>query len=233
MQTARWLFRPIEFLDACRRRHGDAFSVKFLGFQTPMVMISDPEAIRALYTSRENGLPPGRSFALEPIMGPRSVLLLEGARAPLAAQGDAAAVSRRAHARLRVGDRRGRRAPRSTRWPLGDAFPIHPRMQARDPRGDPAGGLRGHRPGAARAAARRCSARMLGEMASPRLQLQMLVARRFGRDDPIEQLRREAPAVDEMLHAEIAERRADPGARPSATTSSRCWSRPGSRTASR
>ena len=44
-----------------------------------MVIISDPESIRALYTSRENGLPPGRSFALEPIMGPRSVLLLEGA----------------------------------------------------------------------------------------------------------------------------------------------------------
>ena len=78
MQTARWLFRPIDFLDACRRRHGDAFSVTFLGFQTPMVIISDPASIRALYTSRENGLPPGRSFALEPIMGARSVLLLEG-----------------------------------------------------------------------------------------------------------------------------------------------------------
>ena len=77
-QTARWLFRPIEFLDSCRRRYGDAFSVKFIGFQTPMVMISDPESIAALYKSRESGLPPGRTLALEPVMGPRSVLLLDG-----------------------------------------------------------------------------------------------------------------------------------------------------------
>ena len=78
IQTAAWLFRPTAFLDRCRRRYGDIFSVRFVGFQTPMVMISDPEAISALYKGRENGLPPGRSFALEPVMGPRSVLLLEG-----------------------------------------------------------------------------------------------------------------------------------------------------------
>src|SRR5829696_10253599 len=78
LQTLRWLVRPIAFLEACRRRFGDAFSVRFLGFQSPMVMLSDPEAIRALYTVREHGLPPGRSIALLPIVGPRSLLLLEG-----------------------------------------------------------------------------------------------------------------------------------------------------------
>src|SRR5215211_6734532 len=78
LQTLRWLVRPIAFLESCRRRYGDAFSVRFLGFQSPMVMVSDPEAIKALYTSGESGLPPGRSFALEPVMGSRSVLLLEG-----------------------------------------------------------------------------------------------------------------------------------------------------------
>ena len=72
VQTARWALRPIDFMDACRRRHGDAFSVRFLGFRSPMVMISDPESIKALYTSRESGLPPGRTVALEPIMGSRS-----------------------------------------------------------------------------------------------------------------------------------------------------------------
>ena len=55
LQTARWLLRPISFLESCRRRFGDAFSVRFLGFQTPMVMLSDPEAIRALYTAPEHG----------------------------------------------------------------------------------------------------------------------------------------------------------------------------------
>ena len=79
VQTIRWLLGPIDFMNGCRRRYGDAFSVKFLGFQTPMVMISDPSSIGALYRSRENGLPPGRTVALEPVMGARSVLLLEGA----------------------------------------------------------------------------------------------------------------------------------------------------------
>ena len=79
IQTLRWLLRPISFLESCRRRFGDTFSVRFLGFETPLVMVSDPEAIRALYTVRDHGLPPGRTFALRPVMGPRSVLLLEGA----------------------------------------------------------------------------------------------------------------------------------------------------------
>src|SRR3984957_13758289 len=79
LQTARWLVRPIAFLEACRRRFGEAFSVQFMGFRTPMVMVSDPEVIRALYSERENGLPPGRTVTLLPLMGPRSVLLLEGA----------------------------------------------------------------------------------------------------------------------------------------------------------
>ena len=85
LQTLRWLLRPISFLEACRRRFGDAFSVRFLGFQTPMVMLSHPDAIRALYGMREHGLPPGRTVALRPIVGPRSLLLLEGASTSRAA----------------------------------------------------------------------------------------------------------------------------------------------------
>jgi cytochrome P450 len=65
-QTLRWLLRPISFMEACRRRFGDVFSVRFLGFRTPMVMLSDPEAIRALYSNPEHGLPAGRTIALLP-----------------------------------------------------------------------------------------------------------------------------------------------------------------------
>ena len=68
VQTLRWLVRPTAFLQSCRRRFGDAFSVTFLGFQSPLVMISDPEAIRELYSSREHGLPPGRTVTLSPIV---------------------------------------------------------------------------------------------------------------------------------------------------------------------
>jgi cytochrome P450 family 135 len=209
VQTARWLFRPIEFMDSCRRRYGDVFSVKFLGFQTPMVMISDPDSIKALYRSRENGLPPGRSFALEPVMGPRSVLLLEGTEH----------LSRR---KLMLPPFHGERMrayesliaavanAEIDSWPLHEAFPVHPRMQAvtleiilRAVFGVSDEGrlerLRALLTG------------MLSDMASPRLQLRILLARRFGRRDPLEELRRRTATVDEILHAEIAERRADPG----------------------
>ena len=40
------------------------------------IIEQDPDAVRALYTGRDHGLPPGRTFALEPLLGSRSVLLL-------------------------------------------------------------------------------------------------------------------------------------------------------------
>src|SRR5438093_927171 len=129
IQTLRWLLRPISFLESCRRRFGDVFSVRFLGFKTPLVMISDPEAIRALYTAREHGLPSGRTLALQPIVGSRSVLLLEG-REHLARR------------RLMLPPFHGERmrayesivaevvARDVETWPTGQAFAIHPHMQA-------------------------------------------------------------------------------------------------------
>ena len=71
-QTLRWSFRPLPFLQECRERYGDAFSVKFVSFERPMVMISDPAAIKALYTERGHGLPPGRE--VDPRADPRPPL---------------------------------------------------------------------------------------------------------------------------------------------------------------
>ena len=78
VQTARWVARPIRFLEDCRRRYGDVFSVSFQGFHTPLVMVARPDMIRALYGERRHGLPPGRTVTLKPLVGARSVLLLEG-----------------------------------------------------------------------------------------------------------------------------------------------------------
>jgi cytochrome P450 len=208
VQTARWLLRPISFLESCRRRFGDQFSVSFLGFQTPMVMLSDPEAIRALYTVREHGLPPGRTFALMPIVGPRSVLLLEGAE-------------HLARRRLMLPPFHGERmrayeatvrdvvAREVAGWPQGRAFPLHPRMQAitldvilravfgvTDP--------------ARRSALGERLAGLLAGTASVGLQFGVLLARRFGGPDPLAKLGALTREIDGLLAAEIAERRADP-----------------------
>jgi cytochrome P450 family 135 len=208
VHTIRWMRRPIEFLDSCRRRYGDAFAVTFVGFQSPSVFISHPDAIRDLYSSRENRLPPGRTVALEPVMGSRSVLLLEGA----------AHLSRR---KVMLPPFHGERMrayepviaaaidAEIESWPVGSAFPIHPRMQAvtlevimravfgvSDP--------------ARLEALRERLGPMLAGLADPQIQLKALLARRFGRSDPLQALRRDVEAVDALLYAEIADRRADP-----------------------
>src|SRR5689334_3724257 len=129
VQTLRWSFRPLPFMQECREKYGDSFSVKFLGFERPMVMISDPAAIKALYTERSHGLPPGREIVLTPIVGPHSLLVIEGD-------------DHLAHRKLMLPPFHGERM-RSYQplveeivdreidsWPLGEEFAIHPRMQA-------------------------------------------------------------------------------------------------------
>src|SRR5882672_10259647 len=121
VQTLKWTFRPLPFMQECWRRYGDSFSLRFLGFERPMVLISDPAAIKALYMERANGLPPGRNIVLEPILGSRSVLLLEGAehlaRRKLMLPAYESTVEEIVGAEI-------------DSWPLQREFPIHTRMQA-------------------------------------------------------------------------------------------------------
>ena len=170
----------------------------FMGFQTPMVMLSDPAAIRALYTERSHTLPPGRTFALRPIMGDRSLLLLEGSEH----------LARRKvmlppfHGeRMRAYEPIVREAAEReiATWPAGDAFPVHPRMQSvtlevilravfgtTDPE------------------LARMLGRLLGRTASPALQFGMLAARRLGVNGPMERIERENKDLDRKLLALIA-----------------------------
>jgi cytochrome P450 len=209
IQTLRWLFRPLGFMESCRRRYGDAFSVTFLGFSSPMVMLSGPEAIRALYGERSHGLPPGRTLTLLPVMGPRSVLLLEG---------EDHLSRRKAMLPSFHGERMRAYEPvvrdlivsEIERWEPGKTFPVHPRMQAvtlevilR--------AVFGVDEGERLTRLRTLLTDLLRRLSSPWTQVGVLVARRFGRSGPLDAIERENAAVDELLLAEIAERRADPG----------------------
>jgi cytochrome P450 len=208
IQTARWLLRPIAFMESNRRRYGDAFGVHFLGFERPMVMLSDPEAIRALYTAHEHGLPPGRSVALLPVMGPGSVLLLEGqehlARRKLMLPPFHGERMRAYETAVREVTER-----ELDSWSPDNQFAIHPRMQAITLEvilkavfgvTDPARDARLHER----------LPPLLGDTASPILQFRVLLSRRLRRGDPLAGLRELMVEVDELLLAEIAERRADP-----------------------
>jgi cytochrome P450 len=208
MQTLRWAFRPLKFMEECRARYGDAFSVRFLGFKRPMVLISDPAAIRALYMERENGLPPGRNIVLEPVLGARSVLLLEGA-------------DHLARRKLMLPPFHGERMrsyeatveeivdAEVDSWPLDAEFPIHSRMQAvtlevilR--------AVFGVAEGPRLERLRTMLAKVLAGTASPRTQLIVMTTRRFGGRGPWAKFEGQLRAADELLYAEIAEHRTKP-----------------------
>ena len=209
VQTLRWLLRPISFLESCRRRFGDSFSVSFLGFQTPMVMLSDPEAIRALYTVPGHTLPPGRTVALQPIMGSRSLLLLEG-REHLARRKLMLPPFHGARMRAYEATVREVVAREVDSWPAGEPFALHPRMQAVTLEVI----LRAVF-GVSDAAHRERLGERLGQLlagtSSAGLQFSVLLSRRFGGPDPLAKLEALRQEIDAMLGAEIAARRADPG----------------------
>ncbi len=208
IQTLRWAFRPLAFMRECRERYGDSFSVRFLGFERPMVLISDPVAIKALYTERAHGLPPGRNIVLEPVLGSRSLLILEGA-------------DHLARRRLMLPPFHGERmrsyeetieeivTAEIDSWPLQLEFPIHARMQAvtlevilR--------AVFGVSTGPRLERLRGMLATVLQETASPSAQLIGLATRRFGGGGPWARFEGQLRAVDELLYAEIAEHRSKP-----------------------
>jgi cytochrome P450 len=187
-----------------RRELGDNFSVSFVGFERPMVLLSDPVAIKALYTERGHGLPPGRNIFLEPILGSRSLLLLEGA-------------DHLAHRRLMLPSFHGERM-RSLEpmvreiveaevdsWPLDEEFALHPRMQALTLEVI----LRvvfGVADGSRLERLRSLLRRLLVETASPVTQLRALATQRLGRD-AMGRFEDRVRSADDLLYAEIAEHR--------------------------
>jgi cytochrome P450 len=193
-------------MQEAREKYGDNFSVKFLTFERPMVLISDPDAIKALYRERSHGLPPGRDIILTPIVGPRSLLVTEGA-------------DHLAHRKLMLppfhGERMRSYQPQIEEivdreidsWPLGEEFPIHPRMQAITLEVilkvvfGVADGPRFER-------LREVLTRVLEETASPFAQLAGLASRRFGGRGPWAKFEKQLKEADDLLYAEIAEHRA-------------------------
>jgi cytochrome P450 len=78
LQTARLVARPVPFLEECRRRFGGTFTARVLRAGT-MVFISDPPSLKRLFgADRDNTIAPGRNVVLAPVLGRRSLLLLEG-----------------------------------------------------------------------------------------------------------------------------------------------------------
>ena len=206
LQLVGMFARPRAFVEGCQQRYGDVFTVRMPG-AAPMVYLGDPELVKAVWTrDRVNGLPDGRRIALEPLLGPRSVLIQEGDEH----------LRRR---RLMLPPFHGERMRRYgalmeeivlrdvERWPVGRPFALLPRMQAitldvilRT--------VFGTRAGEREDALRAELAGILRRTASTLTQLTVLGAEAIGWK--VTPFHRAVRRVDALIHAELRERRDAP-----------------------
>ncbi len=209
LQTIGFMVGGVRFLEACRRRYGDVVTMGTL-FDKRFVMVFDPAAVKQLFQGSNDQLHAGEANALlGPILGERSVLLLDGAE-------------HLRHRRLLLPPFHGRtmRSHVDTmracadaeidRWPVGEPFTLLGSMQALTLRiilravfGYSAG------PAEDELAAR---LRAMVEPLSRARGLIMLSAVLRGRNErrAAQEFETRKRAVDEIVYAEIARRRADP-----------------------
>ncbi|HEY4825090.1 MAG TPA: cytochrome P450 [Solirubrobacteraceae bacterium] len=78
-QTIGWMARPGAFMQSLHRRYGDPVTIRTYWTEEPMVLFSDPDAVRELFRLDPAIAPAGQSWEfLRPFAGPHSILLLDG-----------------------------------------------------------------------------------------------------------------------------------------------------------
>jgi cytochrome P450 len=129
LQTLAFWRHPHAYLEWCRRRYGNRFTVNAVGMP-PMVFMADPADIKAIVAAPANVLHPGAGGrAIMPLVGEESFMLAEeeehlsGRRTILPAF----------HHR-RISEHAGMVREIATRevakWPRGTAFASHPYLRA-------------------------------------------------------------------------------------------------------
>jgi cytochrome P450 family 135 len=209
IQTMAFMFLGPRFMEACRRRYGNAVTLGTL-FDSQFVMLFDPTLVKQLFQGSNEQLHAGEANALlGPILGQRSVLLLDGAE-------------HLRHRRLMLPPFHGRRMQAYEQtmrdaadreidsWPVGEPFALLPSMQSLT-LSVIMRAVFGYEPGPAEEELRLRLREMVEPVARPRGLLLMFTLGRLGNSRGTAQ-RFEASrrAVDEILYAEIARRREDP-----------------------
>ncbi|HTX08205.1 MAG TPA: cytochrome P450 [Solirubrobacteraceae bacterium] len=208
LQTFGFMLAGPRFLEACRRRYGNVVTFSTV-FDQGFVMLFDPAGVKELFQGPHEQLRAGEANAmLGPVVGERSVLLLDG-------------TEHMRHRRLMLPPFHGRRMhafaeamQRSAdveidSWPIGESFALLPSMQTLTLRVI-VQAVFGYEPGAEEEELRRRLRAMVAPLARPRSMallaaLPMLLGREARMNDAFAAARR---AVDEVLFPEIARRRA-------------------------
>jgi len=79
-QTIQGIFRPLEYSEAARKRYGDIFTFRFLNAY--YVVVCDPQGIQKIFTADPDLFDSGKANAafFQPSLGENSLVLLDGKR---------------------------------------------------------------------------------------------------------------------------------------------------------
>jgi cytochrome P450 family 135 len=129
LQDVGWIARPLPWLERCRARYGDVFTLN-IAQEGAWVMLADPDHVKQVFTGDPAVFHAGEAnVVLRPVLGPNSVLLLD----------DAEHMTQR---RLMLPSFHGERMQRYeslmtavaeeevSRWPVAEPFSLLPRMQS-------------------------------------------------------------------------------------------------------
>jgi cytochrome P450 len=127
LQAVGWTQRPLPFLERCRRRYGDIFTLRILHWGD-WVVLSDPADVKKVFTA---GPAVGVDVAnplLGPVLGPRSVMLLEEPdhmrrRKLMLPSFHGPGIAAEAEMMAEV------TRSQVSAWPVGEPFALWPRMQ--------------------------------------------------------------------------------------------------------
>ncbi len=131
LQAIYWALRPLALLDRAGARYGDVFTLR-IRRERPWVLVSDPEHVKQVFTTAAERVGSGAAEAnplLEPLLGPRSVMLLDepqhlADRKRLLPSFHGERMRDYGAMMTDVAERQ------VATWPTGEPFELWPRMQA-------------------------------------------------------------------------------------------------------
>jgi cytochrome P450 family 135 len=209
VQTLEWIADPKGFMTRCRGRYGDTFSVR-LGPSTDVVFLCEPAAAKEVFQGPPEQMNMGDINGLfRRVLGRNSLLVLDGAehmrqRKLLLPSFHGERIARHRQAMVKAADED------VETWPIGEPFPLQPRMQAMT-LNVILRAVFGMEAGPARDELRRLLARLLELNTTIATTLPQLRVE-LGGLTPWGRLMRCTDQVDRALYAEMARRRERPRA---------------------
>lgn len=213
VQTLEWMYRPIPFIERCRRRYGSIFRIR-LGPKGNTIVVAEPAAARAVVAGDPAVYRAGDANGIvRPVVGAASLLVLDGDEhrghrrilMPAFAAGHAHAFAETVEGITRE---------RISHWPVGETISLQDEMEAISFEAILSVAV-GAEPDDRLERLRCLMPEMMRRCASP-FTLLPWFRRELGGITPYARLRRVLDEMDEVLLDGIRERRAAPDPWPDA-----------------